>query len=186
MTDIRQVIKACMAGEGAAQQQLYNMFAAQMLGVCYRYTKSMDDAQDVLQDGFINVFKNLHQYKLEGEMGAWIRKIMVNAALNYLKRKKRYQADMLMPDEHLHPVSDDDPMIQMGAKEIAQLIRQLPTGYQTIFNLHAIEGYPHTEIAQLLGVTESTSRTQYMRARKLLIEWLGKYNHDVKKVNYAG
>lgn len=184
MTDSRQLIKACLAGDATAQHRLYQLYAAPMLGVCYRYTKSMEDAEDVLQDGFINVFRNLKQYKMEGELGAWIRKIMVNAALNYLKRKKRYQFDSLLTEEHLHPVADDDPVIQIGAKEMAQLIRQLPAGYQTIFNLHAVEGYPHVEIAQMLGITESTSRTQYMRARKILMEWLKRPAQ--KKINYAG
>ncbi len=186
MTDTSRLIKACLAGDAAAQQQLYNQYAGQMLGICYRYTKSINDAQDVLQEGFINVFRNLHQYKQEGELGAWIRKIMVNAALNYLKQNKRYQADMLMTEDHLHPVSDDDPAIAISAKELAELIRQLPAGYQAIFNLHAVEGFTHVEIARMLGISEGTSRSQYMRARNLLVTWLQKYDQDHKKINYAG
>jgi RNA polymerase sigma-70 factor (ECF subfamily) len=186
MTDTRQLIKSCLAGEASAQQALYEAFAGQMLGVCYRYTKSMDDAQDVLQDGFINVFRSLHQYKMEGELAAWIRKIMVNAALNYLKRKKRYQADMLLMDEHMHPIADDNPIIDMSAKELAQLIRQLPSGYQAVFNLHAVEGYSHVEIAQMLGINEGTSRSQYLRARNLLVTWIKKYDYDLKQLNYVG
>lgn len=186
MTDTQQLIKSCLAGNGAAQQKLYETFAGQMLGVCFRYTKSMEDAQDVLQDGFINVFRNLHQYKMEGELGAWIRRIMVNAALNYLKRKKRYQAEMLLMDDHMHPVADDNVVIDMSAKELAQLIRQLPSGYQAVFNLHAVEGYSHVEIAQLLGINEGTSRSQYLRARNLLVTWIKKYENDLKKMTYAG
>lgn len=180
------MIKSCIAGEAWAQQALYDAFAGQMLGVCYRYTKSMEDAQDVLQDGFINVFRSLHQYRMDGELAAWIRKIMVNAALNYLKRKKRYQADMLMMDEHLHPVADENPEIDMSAKELAQLIRQLPSGYQTVFNLHAIEGFSHVEIARMLGINEGTSRSQYLRARNLLVTWIKKYEQDLKHLNYVG
>lgn len=187
MTDISRLLKACLAGDAAAQEKLYHSFAGQMLAVCYRYTKSMNDAQDVLQEGFINVFRNLHQYKKEGELGAWIRRIMVNAALNYLKQNKRYQADMLMVNEHLHIVAGDDPVVNMGAKELADLIRQLPPGYQTVFNLHAVEGYSHVEIAQLLGISEGTSRSQYMRARALLATWIIKYDQDAhQKINYAG
>jgi RNA polymerase sigma-70 factor (ECF subfamily) len=186
MTDTSRLIKACLAGDASAQQQLYTQYAGQMLGICYRYTKSMNDAQDVLQEGFINVFRNLHQYKQEGELGAWIRRIMVNAALNYLKQNKRYQADMLMQQEHLHPISGDDPVITLSAKELAELIRQLPAGYQAIFNLHAVEGFTHVEIAQMLGISEGTSRSQYMRARNLLVTWLRKYDQDHKKINYAG
>ncbi len=187
MTDTSRLIKACLAGDAAAQHRLYHSYAGQMLAVCYRYTKSMNDAHDVLQEGFINVFRYLHQYKQEGELGAWIRRIMVNAALNYLKQNKRYQADMLLVDDHLHIVSGDDPAIHISAKELADLIRQLPPGYQAIFNLHAVEGYTHVEIAQLMGISESTSRTQYMRARALLATWITKYDHDAnKKINYAG
>lgn len=187
MTDYSQLIKACLAGKAAAQEQLYQTFAGQMMAVCYRYTKSVTDAQDVLQEGFINVFRFLHQYKKEGELGAWIRRIMVNAALNYLKQNKRYQADMLLVDEQLHPVTNDNPLVNIGAKELADLIRQLPAGYQTVFNLYAVEGYSHVEIAQLMGISEGTSRSQYMRARSLLAAWIVQYNGGThQKINYAG
>ncbi|MBN9298066.1 MAG: RNA polymerase sigma factor [Filimonas sp.] len=186
MTETRRLIKACIAGDESAQKQLYDTFAGQMLGVCYRYTKSMDDAQDVLQEGFINIFRNLHQYKEEGELGAWVRRIMVNAALNFLKQSKKYQSEMLMKEEYLHPVSDENPIIKLSVKEITALVRQLPAGYQAIFNLHAIEGYTHVQIAKMLGISEGTSRSQYMRARNLLLMWLEKYNLDSKTINYAG
>lgn len=160
------------------------MFATQMLGVCFRYTKSIEDAEDVLQDGFVRVFTFLHQYKSDGELGAWIRRIMVNTALNYLKKSKKYQNDLLFAEQELHVVSSDDPEVNLHAKELAQLIRQLPTGYQTIFNLHAIEGYTHVEIGQLLGISEGTSRSQYMRGRQLLISWI-KSASGRKKLGYA-
>jgi RNA polymerase sigma-70 factor (ECF subfamily) len=146
-----------------------------MLGVCYRYTKSMVDAEDVLQEGFIMVFKNLHQFNFAGELGGWIRRIMVNTAINYLKKHSRYQADLLFTEGTLHPVSDDDPEVSLSTKELAELIRQLPPGYQAIFNLHAIEGYSHVEIGKILGIKEGTSRSQYARARSLLISWIHKY-----------
>ncbi|RFM26539.1 RNA polymerase sigma factor [Deminuibacter soli] len=187
MTDNSRLIAACLAGDVAAQEQLYKTFAGQMMAICYRYTKSVTDAQDVLQEGFINVFRCLHQYKGGGELGAWIRRIMVNAALNYLKQTKRYQGDMVLTDDYMHPVSGDDPVINLSAKELADLIRQLPSGYQTIFNLHAVEGYSHVEIAGMMGISESTSRSQYMRARTLLATWITKYDADAtKKMNYAG
>jgi RNA polymerase sigma-70 factor (ECF subfamily) len=130
------------------------------------------DAEDVLQDGFVRVFKFLHQYNNEGELGGWIRRIMVNTALNYLKRNQRYQHDLLFDKTELHVVSHDNPEIHLNTKELAELIRQLPTGYQTIFNLYAIEGFTHPEIGQMLGISENTSRSQYMRARQLLITWI--------------
>ena len=173
--DHHQLVKDCLKGDGIAQKQLYEQFAAAMLGVCYRYTKSMVDAEDVLQEGFIMVFKNLHQFTFSGELGGWIRRIMVNTAINYLKKHSRYQTELLFTDSVLHPVSDEDPEVLLNTKELADLIRQLPPGYQAIFNLHAVEGYSHVEIGKILGIKEGTSRSQYARARSLLISWIRKY-----------
>ena len=178
--DHHQLVKDCLKGDGVAQKQLYEQFAGAMLGVCYRYTKSMADAEDVLQEGFIMVFKNLHQFSFSGELGGWIRRIMVNTAINYLKKHSRYQTELLFTDSILHPVSDEDPEVTLSTKELAELIRQLPPGYQAIFNLHAIEGYSHVEIGKILGIKEGTSRSQYARARSLLISWIRKYAASTK------
>ena len=182
--DHKQLIKECLKGNGTAQRLLYQEFAEPMLGVCYRYTKSFKDAEDVLQDGFVKVFNSLSGYKYEGELGAWIRRIMVNTALNFLKKNKRYQDELVFTDNYLHPITNQDPAVLMEAKQIAGLIRQLPAGYQTIFNLHAIEGYTHVEIGEMLGITDSTSRSQYARARALLISWIEKHSED-KKMKYV-
>ncbi len=180
-----KLIEACLHGNETAQKQLYDTYARQMLGVCYRYTKSMEDAEDVLQEGFIRVFRNLDKFKGEGELGAWIRKIMVNAALNFLKKHQVYRDELIIKEEFMHPVSDADPAVTLNAKELIQLVRQLPAGYQTIFNLYAVEGYSHVEIGKMLGISESTSRSQYMRARNLLITWMEKFSGETKKVNYV-
>jgi RNA polymerase sigma-70 factor (ECF subfamily) len=179
------LVKECLRNNRASQMQLYSRFAEGMLGVCYRYTKSLADAEDVLQEGFLRVFKNLHQYKSEGELGAWIRRIMVTTALNYLKRNAKYQRDLAFDKIEMHPVSNDDPQVTLNAKELASLIQQLPTGYQTIFNLDAVEGYSHVEIGELLGISDGTSRSQYARARALLISWIKKYYSDSKMQFYA-
>jgi len=184
--DYRKLVSDSIKCKPDAQRQLYEHFAPSMLGVCFRYTKSIADAEDVLQDGFVKVFKHLHKYKFEGELGGWIRKIMVNTALNYLKTNKKYQYDLSFNEMTLHPVSADDPLVQLQTKELSELIRQLPTGFQTIFNLHAVEGYTHVEIGKMLGVHEGTSRSQYMRARTLLISWLEQKNVSLKKEKYAG
>jgi len=183
--DYRQLVKDCERGNAVAQKQLYEHFAAPMLGICYRYTKSMADAEDVLQEGFIMVFKNLHQFSFSGELGGWIRRIMVNTAINYLKKNSRYQTDLLFTDGVLHPVSNDDPEVSLNTKELAELIRQLPPGYQAIFNLHAVEGYTHVEIGKILGINEGTSRSQYARARALLISWIRKSSAVNKNETYA-
>jgi RNA polymerase sigma factor (sigma-70 family) len=183
--DHYKLVKECLRERLSAQRQLYELFAGQMLGVCYRYTKSLQDAEDVLQEGFIKVFRSLHQYNGDGELGAWIRRIMVTTAINYLKKHARYQRELVFTDEPLHAVSTDDPEMLLDAKDLAALIRQLPPGYQTIFNLHAVEGYTHVQIGTILGIKEGTSRSQYARARALLVSWLQK-NDTIKNAFYAG
>jgi RNA polymerase sigma-70 factor (ECF subfamily) len=181
-----QLIKDVLNGKPSAQRALYEEFAPIMLGVCYRYTKSMTDAEDVLQDGFIKVFRFLHQYKMEGELGAWIRRIMVTTSINYLKKNARYQYDLFNSEGfELQIVTDDNPGVLMNIKELAALIRQLPSGYQTVFNLHAVEGYSHVEISKLLGISEGTSRSQYSRARTLLINWIEQQSVTPKLVSYV-
>lgn len=184
--DEHQLVKSCLKGKPAAQKELYDRFAEQMLGVCYRYTKSLADAEDVLQDGFVKVYRHLHTYKSEGPLGAWIRRIMVTTALNFLKKHSRYRTDLSFDNnDALHPVVDNDAEVKMTARELAELIRQLPTGYQTIFNLHAVEGFTHVEIGSMLGISDGTSRSQYARARSLLISWVEKKS-QIKNDHYAG
>jgi RNA polymerase sigma-70 factor (ECF subfamily) len=179
--DQDQLVKDCLKQKREAQRALYELFAPSMLGVCFRYTKSLSDAEEVLQEGFIKVFTRLHQFKGDGELGGWIRKIMVNSALNFLKTNQKYRYDLSFEETHLHLVSTENPEVNLQTKELAELIRQLPTGFQTIFNLHAVEGYKHAEIASMLGITEGTCRSQYARARVLLIEWIEKFS--LKKQN---
>ena len=180
-----QLIKDCIRLHAASQRQFYNLFAPAMLGVCFRYTKNIDDAENILQDGFVKVFTNLHQFKGEGDVGAWVRRIMVNTALSYLKTNSRYQHDLLFEDMPLHAVSTDDPQVKLNAKELSELIRQLPPGFQTIFNLYAVEGYTHVEIGAMLGIRDSTSRSQYARARALLIQWIEKTTLKEKEAHYG-
>ncbi len=184
--DYRQLVKDCIKQKPAAQEELYRHFAPVMLGVCYRYTKSVHDAEDILQEGFVKVFIHIGDYASTGELGAWIRRIMVNTALNYLKKDKKYRTEMVFTEAPLHPVTDLNPQVNLDAKELAELIRQLPTGFQTIFNLYAIEGYTHVEIGQMLGISEGTSKSQYARARYLLMEWIENLSSTSKQQHYAG
>ncbi len=184
--DDYQLVKDCLKWKPEAQQRLYELYAKSMLTVCYRYTKSLKDAEDVLQEGFVKVFFGLKQFRFEGDLGAWIRRIMVNTALNFLKRNSKYRNEMFFPEQVLHPVADDNPAVILQAKELADLIRQLPHGYQTIFNLYAVEGYTHVEIGEMLGISDGTSRSQYARARALLISWVEEMSLDKKNKSYAG
>jgi RNA polymerase sigma-70 factor (ECF subfamily) len=183
--DYKKLVKNCLKLKPGAQKILYEHFAPIMLGVCFRYTKSLSDAEEVLQEGFVKVFTRLNQYKGEGDLAGWIRKIMVNTALTYLKTNQRYRYELSYDEMPLHPVSVENPEVNLQTKELAELIRQLPTGFQTIFNLYAVEGYKHAEIASILGISEGTSRSQYARARILLIEWIEKYSLKEKKDHYG-
>lgn len=184
-TDFRKLVRECLKNKRTAQKELYEHFAPDMLGVCFRYTKNIQDAENILQDGFIRVFKHLGKYRGDGELGGWIRRIMVNSALNYLKKNKQYRSELAFEEINLHPVSEDHPDVKLAKKELASLIRQLPTGYQTIFNLFAVEGYSHVEIGRMLGISEGTSRSQYARARNLLIEWLKQISEKEKGGRYG-
>ncbi|MEJ7914178.1 MAG: RNA polymerase sigma factor [Chitinophagaceae bacterium] len=184
--DYQRLLQNCLKAKPAAQKELYDHFAPIMLGVCYRYTKSRTDAEDVLQEGFLKVFQSLHQYRNAGELGGWIRKIMVRTAINYLKKNSRYKSELIFTEEQDHPLSNDTPDVRLHAKALAELIRKLPTGYQAIFNLHAVEGYTHIEIGEILGIHEGTSRSQYSRARSQLICWIAAQNREPKTDLYAG
>lgn len=178
--DYNQLLKDCLKGKTIAQKQLYDHFAPAMLAICYRYTKSIRDAEDILQEGFIKVFLNLHQFKGSGELGGWIRRIMVTTAINAFK-KRALKNEFCFIEEQVHIIHEEaSPELKMEVKELANLIRQLPVGYQTIFNLYAVEGFEHKEIGKMLGIHEGTSRSQYARARGLLIKWIEKENCHCK------
>lgn len=174
------LIKECLKGKPAAQKELYELYASEMLGVCYRYTRSMQDAEDVLQEGFIKVFTKLEQFKGDGPLGAWIRRIIVHTAINHLKKKQPLWTELHAESVHLPP-AEEIPYIRLMEKELADLIRSLPVGYQTIFNLHAVEGYSHVEIAKLLNIQEGSSRSQYARARNRLIQLLKERETPITK-----
>src|SRR3954466_6469303 len=123
--DYNKLVKDCLRNKPEAQRQLYEHFSETMLGVCYRYTKSIRDAEDILQEGFIKVFFNLRQYRNQGELGAWVRPIMVTTALHFLKRNRDCGEEMCFPPEHLHRVINEDASTILQAKELAELIRQL-------------------------------------------------------------
>lgn len=185
MKQTEQLIKDCLKNKKEAQHELYQQYASTMLGVCYRYTKSIEDAEDVLQEGFIKVFNNLHQFKNQGELGAWIRRIMVNVAITYLKKHNRYKKDLQITEVGLHPISQENPTISIDTKDLVNIIRSLPIAYQTIFNLMAVEGYSATEVAEILNLNINTVRSQYSRARALLIKAIEQNNQLTNNTHHA-
>lgn len=180
----QQLLKSCLQNNRQAQQMLYQQHAANMLGLCYRYTKSLHDAEDVLQEGFIKVFKNLEQFKGDGDLAAWIRRIMVNTAITYLTRHSRYKKEMVFADVGLQVVANDDAEMNINTKDLVECVRKLPTGYQTVFNLVAVEGFSQIEIAQMMDTNINTIRSQFSRAKAMLIKMVQQH-YDLKDNQYA-
>lgn len=146
-----------------------------MMSICMRYANSRDQAQDILQDGFVKVFQKMDHYRGEGPLGGWIARTMVNTALDHIRRNKPYDHSLdLTEAEHLHS-EDEHVLSDMSTSELMDLIQALPMGYRTVFNLFAIEGYPHKEIADMLGISENTSKSQFMKARAYLRKLLPKH-----------
>ncbi len=139
-----------------------------MLAVCLRYVNDMETARDLLQDGFVRVFTNIHSYTGSGSFEGWLRKIFVNGALEYLRKSDvlRESTDLENSADLVQP--DSSAIENLSAAELMKVIQELPAGFRTVFNMFAIEGYSHKEISEILGITESTSRSQFTRARQLL------------------
>lgn len=167
MTD-EELVKGCVDNKAIAQKSLYERFSRKMYGVCLRYTDDKDEAQDILQNGFIKVFENIETFKATGSLEGWIRRIMVNTALNHYRQDKasRLKVDLDSVDYMLE--GTDGVEGQLDAKELLKVIQTLPAGFRAVFNMFAIEGYSHKEIAEQLNISEGTSKSQYSRARAYL------------------
>lgn len=174
-----EIIAAAKNGEAKAQRKIYDLFAPTMMSVCYRYVNDTETAKDLLQDGFIRVFTKIDSYAGTGAFAGWVRRIFVTTSLEYLRQRDalRYSASI---DDYEHITRDGSPTVleRISADDLLRLIAGLSEGYRTVFNLYAIEGYSHAEIAAMLGITEVTSRTQFMRARKILQKSLEKLEQD--------
>ena len=166
------ILQGCLDNLSTAQEALYNQFSPRMLGVCYRYSKSREDAEDMLQEGFIKVYSQIHQFKGAGALEGWIRKIIVHTCINVLKKNKKFSDSVDLIHASSIQISDNNIPSMLQAKQVVECIRLLPIGYRTVLNLYAIEGFSHKEISTILEIEESTSRSQYTRARGLLEEIL--------------
>ncbi len=162
------LIKGCVAGERASQAQLYNLYAAKMMGVCMWYARNREEAEEILQDGFIRVFNYMHKYTAAGSFEGWIRKIMVNAAL-FKYRNKSHLRVVVEFNSGTHDVAEDNSILALlDAKDLVTLVQTLSPVYRMVFNLHVLEGMKHREIAVLLGITEGTSKSNLSGARAIL------------------
>jgi RNA polymerase sigma-70 factor (ECF subfamily) len=162
------MLQGCMQNDPAAQQDLYARYSPKMLTVCYRYARNREDAEDMLQEGFIKVFMQIRQFQNRGALEGWIRKIMVHTCINILKKNKKFADSVDIIYANSMQVREDAIPSILQAKQVVECIRLLPMGYKTVLNLYAIEGYSHKEIGDMLDIEESTSRSQYTRAKAML------------------
>jgi RNA polymerase sigma factor (sigma-70 family) len=166
------IFQGCLKNQAAAQKELYNRYSPKMLAVCYRFAHNREDAEDMLQEGFIKIFSQIHTFQNKGAFEGWIRRITVHTCINHLKKNKRFNESVDIIYASSIQVREDSVPSIVQAKQVVECIRMLPIGYRTVLNLYAIEGYSHREIGEMLDIEESTSRSQYTRARQMLEEIL--------------
>ncbi|HLK27770.1 MAG TPA: sigma-70 family RNA polymerase sigma factor [Puia sp.] len=168
------IFQGCLKNQAAAQKELYNRYSPKMLAVCYRYAHNREDAEDMLQEGFIKIFSQIHTFQNKGAFEGWVRRIMVHTCINNLKKNKRFNESVDLIYANSIQIREESVPSIVQAKQVVECIRLLPIGYRTVLNLYAIEGYSHKEIGEILEIEESTSRSQYTRARQMLEDILVK------------
>lgn len=177
MFNLEKVILGSQKGKRKSQVQLYQKYAPMLLAVCLRYVADKSEAEDILQEGFLKIFKSIKGYTGQGNFEGWMRKIMVNTAITHFNReKKHYYHEEVEEQVDLESDINLSPDKEYDAKELLTLLTKMPEGYRLIFNLYAIEGYKHREIADQLNIEESTSKSQYLRAKKWLIKEMDNLN----------
>ena len=173
-----QIIAGCKEQKREAQKMLYEVYARKMYSICLRYSSDQGAAQDLLQDGFMKVFANIDSFQDRGSFEGWLKRIFINLALENLRKKK----SIIMTSDDIQDLPDivddsteDEQMYKISESELLKMVQDLPRGYSTVFNLYAIEDYSHKEIAEMMSISEGTSRSQYVRARQILQEKVKQY-----------
>ena len=169
LSDEEQLIAGCKEGKPWAQKEIFERYSGVMLSVCVRYVTDRETARDILQDGFIKLYTKIDTFSGSGSFAGWVRRIFVTTSLEYLRQNDALKHCASI-EEYGNSIPDNDATVldKISADDLMECIAKLPDGYRTVFNLYAIEGYSHPEIAEMLGINESTSRSQFMRARKIL------------------
>lgn len=176
------LINGCIEGNRRMQEELYNRFSPRMYAVCLRYAGNSEEAQDILQDGFIKVYKKLDSFRGEGSFEGWVRRIFVNTAIEHFRRK-RYLTPVTEKEENTIEGKYTSALDELAAKDIMALVQELSPGYRTVFNMYVVEGYSHKEIADMLGISEGTSKSQLSRAKVILQDMVKNFidsNRSVK------
>ncbi len=160
--------RECLQGDPKAHRALYERFKVDMFRICLRYAQNREEAEDFLQEGFITVFKDLAQFRGEGPLGGWIRMVMVRTALQHIRKRKMLFSEIVDGTPGLSSQDHFDVHTRIDAEHLTSILQQMPAGYRSVFNLFAVEGYSHEEIASLFGISTSTSKTQLFKARQWL------------------
>jgi RNA polymerase sigma factor (sigma-70 family) len=171
---LNQLIPRCIKGERHSQGKLYELLAPGMFVTCLRYARSREEAEEILQEGFMKVFNNLQQYKFTGSFEGWVRRIMVNCALQKYRIKSHLHAIVNFEETKTDFADTESIYAELDAKELIKLVQQLPAGYRMVFNLYVFEGMKHREIAEHLGISEGTSKSNLSDARTILQKALAK------------
>jgi len=174
------LIQGCLAGDRRMQEELYRRFSPRMYGVCLRYAGNAEEAEDILQEGFIKIYKKLNSYRGEGSFEGWIRRIFVNTAIEHFRRKT-YQQPITEKHETTVEAQYLSVLDELAEKDILKLIQELSPGYRTVFNLYVVEGYTHKEIGDMLNISEGTSKSQLSRAKLVLQDLVKKFLDERNK-----
>lgn len=166
--DEKQLIKHCIKGDSKSQRSLFEHYAPIMMAICLRYCKNRQMAEDVLQEGFIKIFFKLKDYSGAGSFEGWMKRIMVNSALDELRKDKKHSTNQDIEEQGFYLEDESFIIEEIAAADLLELVRNMPEGYRVVFNMFAVEGYSHKEIGELLEVSENTSKSQYLRARAYL------------------
>jgi RNA polymerase sigma-70 factor (ECF subfamily) len=163
----KELVQQCLKGNVKSQELLYQRYSSVVFTICMRYSGNRDNAQDMLQEAFIKVFEGLKYFRHEGSFEGWVKRVAVNTCLDHNKKLKNepYSEDV---DLHAGIGESEQITVNLNAGDLVKLLQRLPSGYRTVFNLYAIEGYSHSEISTMMGTSESTSKTQLFKARKML------------------
>ena len=177
--DINHIIELCKKEDPSAQRELYDRYSSLMFAICLRYTKQYEDAEDVLIESFYKILSRISSYKGQGSFEGWMKRITVNEALMSLRKKNVLNLSVELSNI-TEPAYDDDIISKLAYEELIDLLNELPTGYRTVFNLYVVEGYKHKEIAQELGISINTSKSQLILAKKKLRELVKKKQKKIK------